>query len=113
MRDFRMRKPGAEDNDDESSDVVMRGWEMEEAREVYESATSAGPAVLGFASIVGLLALTLAVTLGLALGLVVLGVGLALTPLVLGAARAAIVARRRLHRLEQETLERHESEPPS
>lgn len=107
MRDFRLRRPGSDDDergDHESTpDAIMQEWEMEEARDAYSSATALGPAVLGFASVVVLLALTLAVTLGFGLGLVVLGVGLVLSPMALEWLRTAIVAAARLKRLERES----------
>ncbi len=107
MREFRLKKPGSDESEGEdiqsAADAIMRRWEEEEARNAYLSTAGMGPATLGFASVVMLLALTLAVTLGLRLGMAVLAVGLVLSPIALGWLRTAIVSADRLKRLEKES----------
>ncbi len=106
MRDFRLRRPGVIDDDAAESavraDSLMREWELEEAREAYVSGAAFGPALLGFASVMLLLALTLAVSLELGVGLSVVASGVALSPFAWGWLRRTVVARRRSGRLEAE-----------
>lgn len=108
MRDFRLRRPGGEGDGEgggrESAEFLMHEWEVQEAHATYQSATDLGPAILGFGSVVVLLALTLAVTLGFGLGLVVLGGGVVVGWLALRSLRVGLIARRRLQQLERESL---------
>lgn len=106
MREFRLSKPGADDDGEEegeSAELIMKEWEIEEAKTAYVMAAAGSPVVLGFASVVVILALTLAVTLGFGLGLAVLAIGLVLSPIALGWLRSAAGARSRLRQLEGES----------